>query len=181
MVSNSACAPYSQCTSYQYESIQPTPSSDLFCSNITTCLVRLLGLYLLYFLVLIISIKGNQYQLTPATYTSNRVCVSITTCGQGTYLSLNATATSDAVCLTCNAGYSDTDNSPQTPCTLCQSGEYVPPASSGPCTAFFCLPGTVDSDLNPATPCAACPLNQWQSAPGQTTCTVCAIVGTLRI
>ena len=125
--------------------------------------------------VLILFPQSNQFQLSPVTYTSNRICLPIMTCGQGTYQYLNATATSDVVCMPCNAGYSDTDSNPQSPCTLCQPGEYVPPASSGPCTAFFCLPGSVDSDLNPATSCTTCPQNQWQPAPGQTACTVCIV------
>ncbi|KJE95894.1 hypothetical protein CAOG_06288 [Capsaspora owczarzaki ATCC 30864] len=133
---------------------------------------------------------GSTYESTTCTATTNRVCSTCATCGQGLFASPACTVTANAACASCTSitnctttGLTCTSNSNQQ-CGLCQTGSYVTLAGlCAPCTG--CGSETYQTaacngltDLTQCTSCTICGANQYQATPcGGTvdrTCAACA-------
>ena len=78
-----------------------------------------------------------------------------TRCSDGTYLESGGLASD---CMECEAGTTDDDAYPGTPCHDCRDlrGYYVPTGSVGPCIEYKCPAGTRDHDGMASTHCVEC-------------------------
>lgn len=138
------CADVVTCTANEYQSQPPTPTSNRVCKTLLGC-------------------NQQQYQTKAPTATSNRQCTDLTVCepghfdnksstiedGQwisdrqcaawtvcpeGTYVSVEPSASVDRNCTLCNKGYTDHDFNSSTPCRFCEPGhELVVPGMSTVC------------------------------------------------
>ena len=106
--------------------------------------------------------NGNAYVACPA----GSFCVGgtalpqpCTNCSAGSYVSTACTASADAQCSVCAAGFTTTTNAPScTPCTVCAAGQSVSSActTTSDATCSACVAGTSFSTTTNAGTCSSC-------------------------
>ena len=89
--SDNVCASYTNCTVGQMVAVNPTSSSDRSCSN---CILGRSCIANSYF----------RQALKFQNISNQHSCNPISTCSPGTYITRNATTTSDVVCTACLPG-----------------------------------------------------------------------------
>ena len=152
-VNATSCMRWAQCKSGESESVPPSPTSDRVCS---TCGA---GKYEASGQCLTLSIcSAQQYELTPATATSDRKCSAVTSCQPGSSQTAAATATTDRQCAACGSGSFSTQSNaafckPWTVCTVSQTQSMAGSTTSD----VMCVDKPVCSTAKERTCTTQCP------------------------
>jgi len=90
------CTAWYVCGPDEYETVQPTNTSDRHCAPVKVC-------------------SANEYESTPPTDVSDRECEPLSTCALGTYINNSnyegvTDRSIDRVCLVCTDGYTEQSN-----------------------------------------------------------------------